>query len=94
MCVCVSLCMCVCAEDMAEMKARQQQQASHIFKVQQKQMEPAYIDQLESYIVSTQYTTALAQVHHTPCTARDASLYSATVHKTGVRDASYHAVAL
>jgi hypothetical protein len=40
------------AEEMAELKARQQQQANHIFKVQQRQMEPAYIQHLETYIVS------------------------------------------
>ena len=38
---------------MAELKARQQQQANHIFKVQQRQLEPAYIQHLETYIVSS-----------------------------------------
>lgn len=38
-------------EEAAEMRARQQQQASQIFKVQQKQYEPAYLEELDSYIV-------------------------------------------
>lgn len=33
------------------MRARQQQQASQIFKVQQKQYDPAYLEELDSYIV-------------------------------------------
>uniref|UniRef100_A0A7S0RCX9 Kinesin-associated protein n=1 Tax=Chlamydomonas leiostraca TaxID=1034604 RepID=A0A7S0RCX9_9CHLO len=40
----------IAAEEAAEMRARQQQQASQIFKVQQKQYDPAYLNELDSYI--------------------------------------------
>lgn len=40
----------IAAEEAAEMRARQQQQASQIFKVQQKQYDPAYLEELDSYI--------------------------------------------
>ena len=39
------------AQEAAEIRARQQQQASQIFKVQQKQYEPAHLAKLDEYIV-------------------------------------------
>jgi hypothetical protein len=45
------------------MRARQQAQASQIFKAQQKQYEPAYLNQLDNYIVSQICINNLSCLH-------------------------------
>lgn len=49
--VCVLSCAPAEAAERAELQQRRQQQASQIFKVQQKQYENAYLAQLDDYIV-------------------------------------------
>ncbi|KAJ9510745.1 hypothetical protein QJQ45_027637 [Haematococcus lacustris] len=52
-------------EEVAEMRARQQAQASQIFKAQQKQYEPAYVKQLDTYIEELYEEDMSHKVHAT-----------------------------